>query len=168
MWKYYNPHPQGALVGDCFIRAVAKAEGITWKEALDLLNEIRKDEPLSLTIHDDNNFHAFIERKGYHYIEVGEPTESLFSDDYFITIDELSKRTGETPIIISARIEHKIYDDHVVCAVNGNYYDVWDSGGAYVSGYYCKKLPPGYAEKWGKFYKKAYPDEGGLYDYYRQ
>ena len=33
MWKLYNPNPAGRVVGDCSIRALAKALGVTWEEA---------------------------------------------------------------------------------------------------------------------------------------
>lgn len=37
MWKKYNPNPTGRSVGDCAIRAVAKALSITWEEAYALI-----------------------------------------------------------------------------------------------------------------------------------
>ena len=33
MWKEYNPNPQGNLVGDCVIRAIVKAEDLSWDDA---------------------------------------------------------------------------------------------------------------------------------------
>lgn len=33
MWKKYNPNPYGRAVGDCSVRAVAKALGIDWSTA---------------------------------------------------------------------------------------------------------------------------------------
>lgn len=32
-WSEYNPNPTGRRVGDCAVRAVAKALGISWHEA---------------------------------------------------------------------------------------------------------------------------------------
>lgn len=37
MWKYYNPSPTGRNVGDCAIRAVAKALGTDWETAYALI-----------------------------------------------------------------------------------------------------------------------------------
>ena len=37
MWEYYNPNPTGRNVGDCAVRAVAKALGISWEEAYALI-----------------------------------------------------------------------------------------------------------------------------------
>lgn len=33
MWMYYNPNPTGRSVGDCAVRAVAKALDIDWETA---------------------------------------------------------------------------------------------------------------------------------------
>ena len=35
MYEYYNPNPAGRNVGDCAVRAIAKALGLTWDEAYD-------------------------------------------------------------------------------------------------------------------------------------
>lgn len=36
-WTYYNPSPTGRNVGDCAIRAVAKALGVNWETAYALI-----------------------------------------------------------------------------------------------------------------------------------
>lgn len=37
VWRKYNPNPCGKSVGDCAVRAVSAALGLTWYEAYDLL-----------------------------------------------------------------------------------------------------------------------------------
>ena len=37
MWKQYNPNPAGRSVGDCSIRAIAKAINVDWKRAFALI-----------------------------------------------------------------------------------------------------------------------------------
>lgn len=37
MYKYFNPNPAGRSVGDCAVRAVAKALGISWEDAYTLI-----------------------------------------------------------------------------------------------------------------------------------
>lgn len=39
MWTYYNPNPVGRTVGDCAVRAVAKALNTTWEDAYALICE---------------------------------------------------------------------------------------------------------------------------------
>jgi hypothetical protein len=36
-WEMYNPSPSGRNVGDCSVRAIAKALNITWVEAYSLI-----------------------------------------------------------------------------------------------------------------------------------
>lgn len=43
MWIYYNPNPvRDSPVGDCSVRAIAKALNISWDEAHDLLSHNAK------------------------------------------------------------------------------------------------------------------------------
>lgn len=42
MYKYYNPNPVGRRTEDCSVRAVAKALGISWDDAHDLLSYASK------------------------------------------------------------------------------------------------------------------------------
>lgn len=37
MWVKYNPNPAGRLVGDCAVRAIAKALGTDWEEAYNII-----------------------------------------------------------------------------------------------------------------------------------
>lgn len=37
MWEYFNPNPAGRMVGDCSVRAVSAALGISWEKAFSLL-----------------------------------------------------------------------------------------------------------------------------------
>lgn len=37
MWEYFNPNPAGRTVGDCSVRAVSAALGVSWDEAFDML-----------------------------------------------------------------------------------------------------------------------------------
>lgn len=44
MYKYYNPNPLGRrTVGDCAVRAVAKAIGVSWDEAHEMLSDMSKN-----------------------------------------------------------------------------------------------------------------------------
>lgn len=39
VWRRYNPNPCGKSVGDCAVRAVAAALGLTWQESYSLLSD---------------------------------------------------------------------------------------------------------------------------------
>lgn len=37
MWREYNPNPSGRAVGDCAVRAISAALGVSWETAYSLL-----------------------------------------------------------------------------------------------------------------------------------
>ena len=37
MWEYFNPNPAARAVGDCSVRAISAALGVSWDEAFDML-----------------------------------------------------------------------------------------------------------------------------------
>lgn len=39
MWREYNPNPAGRRVGDCAVRAVAKALNMDWEQAYTLMSD---------------------------------------------------------------------------------------------------------------------------------
>ena len=39
VWVWYNPSPTGRNVGDCAVRAVAKALGVDWETAYTMIAE---------------------------------------------------------------------------------------------------------------------------------
>jgi len=38
MWEHYNPNPILRVVGDCAVRAVSKALGVSWEEAYAMIS----------------------------------------------------------------------------------------------------------------------------------
>lgn len=51
MYRYFNPNPEGNLVGDCVIRAICTSTGKSWDEVFDELTKVArrlKDMPLPL------------------------------------------------------------------------------------------------------------------------
>ena len=39
VWIKYNPNPAGRMVGDCSVRAVAKALGVSWEDAYYMISD---------------------------------------------------------------------------------------------------------------------------------
>lgn len=88
MYKYYNANAIGNDTSDCVVRAIARAEGISWDEAYEKLSDIAQSKGLLL---DDVNFvEDYLDERYYrvqHYSKtVGEFTEEYPIGTYILTM----------------------------------------------------------------------------------
>lgn len=126
MYKYYNPNPRNRNgVGDCTVRAVSKALGISWEAAyIDLVIQgyLLGDMPSSNMVMD-----SYLKSQGFtkHVIKDTCPedcyTVSDFADEHPSGIYILGTGT------------------HVVAVDSGTYYDSWPSGDESPIYYYEKE-----------------------------
>lgn len=108
LWKPYNPNPSGKAVGDCAIRALCKATGKTWEHifaALCAHGFMRCDMPSA-----NHVWGAYLRSQGFRRHPVDDCTVEDFCREH---------PTGTYILAI---------DGHVVCAVDGYFYDSWNSG----------------------------------------
>lgn len=112
MWIEYNPNPLGLRVGDCVVRAIAKALDKSWEETyIDLCVQgfMMGDFASSNAV-----FSAYLKHKGFkrHTIENCPDCYSIddFCHDHPNGIYVLGTGT------------------HAVAVVDGNYFDAWRSG----------------------------------------
>lgn len=113
MWIKYNPNPVAARVGDCAVRALAKALGIDWEKAYLLLVKnafLMGDMPSG-----NNVIGAVLRQNGFKRYIV--PNEC--SDCY--TLKDFCKEYPKGLYVVGM-------DGHIVTVVSGDYYDAWDSG----------------------------------------
>ena len=110
---FYNPNPDGNLVGDCVIRAISKATGQSWEETFDGVTSVAfqmKDMPSSNYV-----WAAYLKRKGF--------TKQIIPDtcpDCY-TVRQFANEHPQGTFILGT-------GTHVVAVVDGNYYDSWNSG----------------------------------------
>lgn len=127
MWKYYNPNPTAKkqtkhwTKQDCGVRAVCKATGLDWVEALKKLCDAALevyDVPTS-----DTAIERTLENFGFvkHSYKKGVKRE---------TVKEFCKAHKGTAILRLA--------GHVVCCSDGDYFDTWDCGNKTAYCYYTK------------------------------
>ena len=112
MWIHYNPNPEGRSVGDCSVRAVAKALGIGWDEAylrIVLSGFMLCDMPSS-----DAVWGAVLRRNGFERRTVSNDCVDCYTADDFCQ---------DHPVGIYVLG----FGGHVATAVNGDLYDSWDS-----------------------------------------
>ena len=105
-----NPNPNGNIVGDCAVRAVATACGISWDDAYTGLCDMgyyMKDMPNA-----DRVWGAFLKTMGF--------VRSTGCPECY-TVREFAEDHPRGVYVIGT-------GNHVVAVVNGSYFDTWDSG----------------------------------------
>ena len=130
-WVYFQPNKKDLKdkVGDCQVRALCKALGLTWLEAFDITIPICR-ELQTYTIFDGDlaKTTEAMRKLGFEYTGVSNKKGTKRP-----TIKKFAKNHQAGTYI--CRVAH-----HVVAVVGGCYYDTWDSGECSLYGYYEKKI----------------------------
>lgn len=112
MWIEYNINPLGKRVGDCSVRAIAKALNITWDEAYTLLaleGYGRADMPSSDTV-----WGSVLRKHGFERVIVPD----TYLDTY--TAEDFTNEFFKGTYVLG-------FGGHVATVIDGNLYDAWDS-----------------------------------------
>lgn len=112
-WERYNPNPKGRNVGDCTVRALAKATHRTWEEVyaeLTAYGFMLSDMPSA-----NHVWGAYLRKMGFERYIVDDKGQ----DSYTVADFCRDNPVGTYVLAIQG---------HVVCAIDGTYYDSWDSG----------------------------------------
>lgn len=113
MYVHANPNPNGAYVEDCVIRAISIATDRSWDETaiyLFLQAFIMKNMPSVNKV-----WGTFLTSIGFKQY----PLPNTCPDCY--TIRDFCEDNPFGVFILAT-------GSHVVCVMDGNYYDAWDSG----------------------------------------
>lgn len=113
MFVYYNPNPLGRIVGDCVIRAICKVTNQSWSQAYrDLCDRglALYDMPSS-----DEVWGSYLKQFGFRKYIVPDSCPDCYS------LREFCKDHAEGIYVIKT-------DGHVTAAIDGVYFDSWDSG----------------------------------------
>lgn len=113
MYEYYNPNPTGRLsVGDCAIRAVAKALNISWENAFwkIALNAFYMGDVMS----SNAVWGAVLREHGFH--REGLPN---FCPDCY-TAKDFCRDNPKGVYVLG-------FGNHVATVINGTLYDSWNS-----------------------------------------
>lgn len=111
-FRSFNPNPRAAKVGDCAVRAVAKALGISWYEAYTLLvaeGLEQCDMPSA-----NNVWGAVLRKNGFRRAAI--PAEC---PDCYTVRDFIREYPAGTYVVA--------LKNHVVTVCNGELYDTWNS-----------------------------------------
>ena len=129
MYKYYQPNRKDLKdkYGDCTIRALSKALGVTWLEAFELTIPYCKEYQCTNIFDMPHDLEAQVmSQLGFKYYGVS------------------NARGSKRPTVASFARSHKtgVYilnvANHEVTVIDGVYYDTWDCGYKSLYGYYEK------------------------------
>lgn len=112
MWKFYNPNPTGRAVGDCSVRAVAKALNVDWETAYALIciNGYNiGDMPSS-----DSVWSSVLRQNGFYRKNLPNTCPDCY------TAEDFCKDYPHGTYVLG-------FGGHVATVVDGILYDVWDS-----------------------------------------
>jgi hypothetical protein len=113
MWIYTNVNPKANLVGDCVVRAISLATDQDWDSAYIAVVTFgynMKDMPSSNAV-----WGAYLKHLGFRRYVI--PNEC--PDCY--TVEDFCKDHSKGTFILAT-------GTHAVTAIDGDYYDTWDSG----------------------------------------
>lgn len=113
MWKKVNENPGKRRVGDCVIRAIATATGMSWLDVYDQLHMVGRrvyDMPSS-----NETWGLYLYLLGF------EPFILPDSCPECVTIREFARRFQNGKYIVGT-------GNHAVAVIHGDYYDTFDSG----------------------------------------
>lgn len=112
MWIKYNPNPCGRSVGDCSVRAVARALNVDWESAYRMITRAGLDMcdmPSS-----DSVWGAVLRQNGFYRKAIPNTCPSCYTARDFC-------KDHEFGVYVLG------FGGHVATVVNGNLYDSWDS-----------------------------------------
>ena len=124
MYKYAQPNPSGRSTDDCLVRTLSIIMDIPWEQAYaDLCN-------YGMMIHDmpnkDTTLTLYLKTKGYRRYMLPTDCPACFTIREFANDHPVGKY-----IILTS--------NHAVPVINGDYYDVTDSGNEIISYYWTKE-----------------------------
>ena len=123
MYRFYNPNPVRGGDGDCAVRAVAKALGMTWEKAYAELsfNGFLMGDVMS----SDTVWGALLREHGYRRDVVPNTCPDCYTVGEFVEDHPYGVFVIKSP-------------NHVATAVDGVLYDSWDSSGQTVIYFWTK------------------------------
>lgn len=112
MFIEFNPNPVGRKVGDCAVRAIARALHISWEDAYMLISRAgldMGDMPSS-----DSVWGAVLRQNGFYRKTIPNTCPMCY------TAGDFAKDHPYGTFVLG-------FGGHVATVVNGNLYDSWDS-----------------------------------------
>ena len=114
MLLFVKYQPNKHRCGDCVVRALTKAENLTWIEAYDVLCNVGRR--LQCMPNDKATYEDLLKTLGYKKISI-KPVKGSTRG----TVQEWAEKHPTGTFVLSV-------SNHLVCVKDGHYYDSWDCG----------------------------------------
>ena len=124
MWIEYNDNPTGRRVGDCAVRAVSKALGISWERAYVLMafnGFMMGDMPSSNSV-----WGALLRQNGFYMRTLPDSCPDCY------TAADFCADHPDGIFVLG-------FGNHVATVIDGNLYDAWDSSSEIPQYYWYRK-----------------------------
>ena len=125
MYIYYNPNPAGRIVGDCAVRAVAKALNVDWETAYSAIvvnAYLMSDMPSS-----NSAWGSVLRQHNFKRQNIPEQCPDCY------TVADFAEDHPQGTFVLCT-------GSHAVCVRNGNIYDSWDSSQEIPQFYWFKEM----------------------------
>lgn len=112
MWVKYNPNPTGRSVGDCAVRAVAKALDTDWETAYTMISEngyAMGDMPSA-----DSVWGSVLRQNGFYRMSIPNNCPDCYTAEDFCRDNPIGT------FVLG-------FGGHVATVVDGDLFDNWDS-----------------------------------------
>lgn len=128
-YRYYQPNNKDLKdeYGDCTIRALCKALGITWTEAFEKCIGFMREEQCLLSGMTLKQYKKVYGAFGFEYYGISNKKGTKRP-----TVESFAKNHKRGTYILNIA-------NHQVAVVDGYYYDTWDCGEKSLYGYFEKK-----------------------------
>lgn len=122
-FEKYNPNPLKLDTGDCVVRAISKAAGLSWDDAYDAVAV--QGKKMCMMPSTDEVWGAWLRENGFER----HPLPDRCPDCY--TVEDFAEEHSSGTYVLGT-------GSHAVAIVDGTIYDAWDSS---------RKIPRFYFEK---------------------
>lgn len=112
MWREYNPNPTGRMVGDCSVRAIAKALNTDWETAYALIasNGYAMGDVMS----SDSVWGAVLRQNGFYRKSIPDSCPDCY------TANDFCRDNPKGTFVLG-------FGGHVATVVDGTLFDSWNS-----------------------------------------
>ena len=112
MWVKYNPNPTGRSVGDCAVRAVAKALNTDWESAYKMI--VKNGYAMGDMPSSDIVWGAVLRQNGFYKMAIPNACPDCYTTEDFCNDNPIGT------FVLG-------FGGHVATVVDGTLFDSWDS-----------------------------------------